>query len=171
MVLLCTRISPVCLGESHTPGPRFNIKMSSYQYRKSHCGDKTVVRSSYLHNGVSYTGKMKSLYWIRALYLSMGNFSFFPMRFLVAVYHLHINNCYISQGRIAHHPSERWAFFFKMMGNMPLAHPQNYPCKLQWQPQIWSFSQCFTPNSMHGVYVTALKFRIFICKHWTPDTW
>ena len=27
-----------------TPGPRFNIKMSSYQYRKSHCGDKTVVR-------------------------------------------------------------------------------------------------------------------------------
>ena len=49
------------------PGPRFNIKMSSYQYSKSHCGDKTVVRSSYLHNGISYTGKMSSLYWIRAL--------------------------------------------------------------------------------------------------------
>ena len=47
-------------------GPWFNIKMSSYQYRKSHCGDKTVVRSSYLHNGISYTGKMSSLYWIRA---------------------------------------------------------------------------------------------------------
>ena len=40
--------------------------MPSYQYRKSHCGDKTVVRSSYLHNGISYTGKMSSLYWIRA---------------------------------------------------------------------------------------------------------
>ena len=38
-----------------TPGPRFNIKMSSYQHRKSHCGDKTVVRSSYIE------------YWIRAL--------------------------------------------------------------------------------------------------------
>ena len=49
------------------PGPWFNIKLSSYQYRKSHCGDKTVVRSSYLHNGISYTGKMSSLYWIRAL--------------------------------------------------------------------------------------------------------
>ena len=49
------------------PGPWFNIKMSSYQYRKSHCGDKTVVRSSYLHNGISYTGKMTSLYWIGAL--------------------------------------------------------------------------------------------------------
>ena len=39
------------------PGTRFNIKMS-YQYRKSHCGEKTVVRSSYLHNGISYIGKI-----------------------------------------------------------------------------------------------------------------
>ena len=49
------------------PGPRFNIKMSSYQYRKSHCGDKTILRPSYLHNGISYTGKMTSWYWVRAL--------------------------------------------------------------------------------------------------------
>ena len=49
------------------PRPYFNVKMSSYQYRKSHCGDRTVVRSSYLHNGISYTGKMTSLYWIKAL--------------------------------------------------------------------------------------------------------
>ena len=42
------------------------IKMSSYQYRKSLCGDK-VVRSSYLHIVISFTGKMSSLYWIRAL--------------------------------------------------------------------------------------------------------
>ena len=45
-----------------THGPRFNIKMTSYQYRKSHCGDKTILRSSYLHNGISYTNKMSSLY-------------------------------------------------------------------------------------------------------------
>ena len=32
----------------------FNIKISSYQYRKSYCGDKTVVRSSYLHNSIIY---------------------------------------------------------------------------------------------------------------------
>ena len=49
----------------------FNTKMSSYQYRKSHCGDKTVVRLSYLHNGISYTGKMSSLYWIGALALCL----------------------------------------------------------------------------------------------------
>ena len=47
-------------------GPWFNKKMSSYQYMKSHCGDKTVLRPSYLNNGISYTGKMTSLYWIRA---------------------------------------------------------------------------------------------------------
>ena len=49
------------------PGPWFNIMMTFYQYRKSHCGDKTILRPSYLHNGISYAGKMTSLYWIRAL--------------------------------------------------------------------------------------------------------
>ena len=29
---------------ANTPGPWFNIQMSSCQYRESHCGDKTVVR-------------------------------------------------------------------------------------------------------------------------------
>ena len=48
---------------------RFNIKMLCYQYRKSHCGDKTILLPSYLHNEISYTGKMTSLYWIRALKL------------------------------------------------------------------------------------------------------
>ena len=32
-------------------------------YRKSHCGDKTILRPSYLYNGIFYT----SLYWIGAL--------------------------------------------------------------------------------------------------------
>ena len=55
------------------PGGRIDIKMSSYLYRKSHCGDKTILRPSYLHNGISYTGKMISLYCIRAqaLYSSL----------------------------------------------------------------------------------------------------
>ena len=48
-------------------GPWFNIKMTSYQYRKFHCGDKTILRPSYLHNGISNIGKKTSLYWIRAL--------------------------------------------------------------------------------------------------------
>ena len=44
------------------------IESGPYQYRKSHCGDKTILRPSYLHNGISYTGKMTSLYWIRSQY-------------------------------------------------------------------------------------------------------
>ena len=50
-----------------SPRARFSIMMPSYQYRKFHCGDKTILRPSYLHNGISYTGKTTSLYWIRAL--------------------------------------------------------------------------------------------------------
>ena len=61
MILICTRLCS---------GPQFNIKMSSYRYRKSHCGDKTILRPSYLHNGISYIGKTSSLYWIRALMCS-----------------------------------------------------------------------------------------------------
>ena len=40
--------------------------LPSYQHRKSHCGDKAILRPSYLRNGISYTGKMVSLLWIRA---------------------------------------------------------------------------------------------------------
>ena len=64
----CTNLLPHdSCSHNKYPGPWFNIKMSSYQYRKSHCGDKTILWPSYLHNGSSYTGKMTSLYWIRAL--------------------------------------------------------------------------------------------------------
>ena len=50
-------------------GPRFSIKMTSCQYGKSHCGDKSILRPSHLHNGISYTDEMTSLYWIGALVL------------------------------------------------------------------------------------------------------
>ena len=75
-------------------GPRFNIKMSSYPLRKSHCGDQTVVRSSYLHNGISYTGKMSSLYWIRAQMLpSVSQTSVIQLkihRIVVITQHIHM---------------------------------------------------------------------------------
>ena len=45
------------------------LKIPSYQYRKFHCGDKTVIRSAYIHNETSYIGNMASLYWISALVL------------------------------------------------------------------------------------------------------
>ena len=47
-------------------------KIWSYQYTKSHWRDKMVIRLSYLHNGISYTGKMASLYWISPLLVVYG---------------------------------------------------------------------------------------------------
>ena len=49
-----------------------NRKMLSRQYRKSHCRDKMILRPSYLHNGISYTGKTASLYWVGVLIIQ-GN--------------------------------------------------------------------------------------------------
>ena len=47
-------------------GNFFSLALNTaYQYKKSHYGDKIVIRSSYFHNGISYTGKISSLYWIR----------------------------------------------------------------------------------------------------------
>ena len=43
--------------------------MLSYQHRKYQCGEKMVVRLSYLQDGIFYTGKMSSLYWIKALFI------------------------------------------------------------------------------------------------------
>ena len=52
------------LHDTKEPGPWFNTKTPSFQYRESHCGDNTVVRSFYPHNWISYTGKNAFLYWI-----------------------------------------------------------------------------------------------------------
>ena len=60
-----TKIPMAAFDDQSYPGPQFNIKMTSYQYRKSHCGNKTILRPSYLHNGISYADKMTSLYWFR----------------------------------------------------------------------------------------------------------
>ena len=54
-----------------SPEGRFNIKMSSYQYRNSQCGDKTILLPSYIHNGISYTDKTTSLYWMRAVIVAL----------------------------------------------------------------------------------------------------
>ena len=58
--------------------------MSSYQYRKSHCGDKTILWSSYLHNGISFTDKMASLYWICPLILHEAGAQAFRHHFVNA---------------------------------------------------------------------------------------
>ena len=41
-----------------------SIKMLSYLCGTYYCRDTTVVRLSYLHNGISYAGTMASRFWI-----------------------------------------------------------------------------------------------------------
>ena len=64
---LCEHTSNEILQMTSRSEPWFNIKVLFYQWTKCRCGDKTVLRSSYLHNGISCTGKMTSQYWTRAL--------------------------------------------------------------------------------------------------------
>ena len=52
---------------SFAQGGRINIKMPSNQYRKSHCGDKIILRPFNIHNGISCTVKTTSSYWTKAL--------------------------------------------------------------------------------------------------------
>ena len=59
--------APGALIQCKQSGGWSNKKMPSYQYRKSYCGDKTILRPSYLHNRISYTGKMASFCWISPL--------------------------------------------------------------------------------------------------------
>ena len=74
--------------------------MPSYKYRKSHCGDKMVVRSSYLHNGIYYscTGKMASLYSISPLQGAISIHVYrchFTSRGIPAIKIRRSNNCLI----------------------------------------------------------------------------
>ena len=48
--------------EVSEPGIHLNIKMLSYQYSISHCGDKTVWRLSYRHNMTSSTDIRQPVY-------------------------------------------------------------------------------------------------------------
>ena len=76
-ILPCGKETPLYLAQSTSrllmswqlkePVGWFKIKVSFYQYRKFNCGGKTMLQLPNLHNVISCTGKMTSLYWIRAL--------------------------------------------------------------------------------------------------------
>ena len=126
--------------------------MLSYQYRKPHCGDKTVVRSSYLHNGISYTGKMTSLYWIRALYPSCtflkGPWSQAPAR------------CY---------DNSRWIVAI-------YSYEYRFPCKI-WRV-LWVSDLCFLSLPLVEIGVCRATETIVFCTghakngfHQIPPFW
>ena len=92
----------------------FNIKMPSYQYRKSHCGDKTVVRSFYIHNGISFTGKMSSLYWIGALITSKVVYDVAHVMFCI-VYSSESFFIIPLQGYFTNYSELHWKWIFSLL--------------------------------------------------------
>ena len=90
--------------------------MTFYQYWKSHCGDMMVIRSFYLHNGISNTGKMTSLYWMKAALILMTRWT---------------NISTMSHLPRADHPivdsfKHLWEPHWK-------AHPHNAPTGVEWE--------------------------------------
>ena len=107
-----------CSHVSKWPRSWFNIKMSSYQYSKSHCGDKTILRPSFLHNGISYTGKMSS-------YIESGHNELTRthtyVKYRVCQFQRHSNSPVNKQGL-----SIAWSSHWNL-------HQKKFTSKLQWQ--------------------------------------
>ena len=81
-----------------------------YIYSKSHCGDKTILRPSYLHNGISYTGKMTSLNWIGAQVLKHQSGSSVPTVLIRYTFHwtYFMQKCNIGCGNGIFHLIQEW---------------------------------------------------------------
>ena len=111
------------LGNGNLSGPWFNInlKMSSYQYRKSRYRDKMILQLSYVYNGISYILVRWHLYiesgpWVLGMWVScehvlefgipMGSFFFFTISVSVwvQIFRLVGTPLPISRGR--HPPGE-----------------------------------------------------------------
>ena len=100
---------------------------------KSHCGDKTILRPSCLHNGISYTGKMASLYWIGVLAHLLGPYRTYKTRW-------HGSLTRYVKLRVAHAP---WT-----PGTVPPLPPPPPPQRFQRKPLVSD------PGMHHGTCVT-----------------
>ena len=79
-ILQCTSIIIIIYNNYKLPaGGLFSVNMSC-QCRNSHCGDKTILQPSYLHNAISYTRKA-SLHLISILVTKSYSFAHFSPHF------------------------------------------------------------------------------------------
>ena len=61
---ITTCVQIIFNGTNKITGIWFNIKIPTHHHRRAHYGDKTMIRSSYIQNGSSYTGRTVTLYCI-----------------------------------------------------------------------------------------------------------
>ena len=149
-------------GQTKWPGPWFNIMMLSYQYKKYHCGDKTILRLSYLHIRISYTGKTTTLYWIGVQ--TSNTIGICPYCLLDRpVFVL----CHVGL-----HPELTWPggglFLCGMCWVPQESHSPSYP-KQGWRA-FWNFNSCRVEMKSKKIK-TCWKDSIFIFLHCKSCMW
>ena len=113
--------------------------MSSYQYRKSHCGDEMVVRLSYLHSGISYTDKATPLYWIGAqAHQSCRVNKWVSEMWAVLAAHLEPAGLYwLHDGREEAGPHQAWYGHTNLPGKMRALHIKGWSLMLTCTHTPW----------------------------------
>ena len=53
----------------------FNLNVQSCHHRKSHCGDKTIIRIFYIHNEIDYTDKMAFFIGLHCKFVNVSLFN------------------------------------------------------------------------------------------------
>ena len=106
-------------------------------FRELHCGDKVVIKSSYLHSGNSYTGKMVSLCWIKAR-MAMSSLwkisAAFPIQMWInyVKYRYNVYNIYIC----IYHQCNSACKMLKLIGLQTKAHGVTQLNKLSFWPAL-----------------------------------
>ena len=128
--------------------------MTSYQYRKSHWGDKTVIRLPHLHYGISCTGKTSFLYWIRAQHIqSTGCMAIKLQPRPIQQVHL----------AVTENPELQWCQLFIISGNGGCLY-DNLRCH-QGSSLHWRHNE-HDGASNHQPHNCLLKENIKALRHW-----
>ena len=113
--------------------PGFKIKMSSNQYRKCHCGNKPLLRSSYLYNGNSYTGKSASICWIS----SWHEIAWLGCLVIIITMSFHQYRKSYCWDKMVLRPSTMWMPILIRWHLYTEVYPQMYLHFLTWRIPFW----------------------------------
>ena len=155
------------------------MSMSSYQYRKSHCRDKTIVRSSYLHNGIFYTGNIAfSILWLTINRCSMEMDKWLHPTFYWACDYLSMLGLTFNHVNIGHHVSILLSWDMYYFGTC-LYNPNHNSSKenfqkifigeltdplWNWSPRMWTV----TSPKRYAAFIS--KVKLWSCETRLPVT-
>ena len=163
------------------PGPWFNIKMSSYQYRKSHCGDKTILWHLYIESGprLLSAGSTNVDFIIVNWNLQMQISSQFKQFLVMKIIHLKL----LSKAQYVNVSVVRWTHVTLKSSGMILTWWQvmilshgamniRFPCLgCCWKLTIYQWllhKTAVTPLLMHWIYCSLLlshQIGLGLCRY------